>query len=161
MKIVSRLLLSLHQHHPAVPQTRYHFSIPNVFPFLAAFSSTEAPHNQTIASRNAQTIRMPSTTLTNTAQLIMIPTPATAYNNAQVPPPLATLSRSNSVTQVSQTTKSSSNQTLNSGTVKDSKTFRPLLYFYQQYPIISRFLWQLHQQYPTVLQFLQYLCQLR
>lgn len=33
IKDVSRLLKSLHQHHPAVPQTRYHFPIPRTCPF--------------------------------------------------------------------------------------------------------------------------------
>lgn len=33
MKIGSRLLISLHQHHPVIPQTRYHFPIPNACPF--------------------------------------------------------------------------------------------------------------------------------
>ncbi|XP_052056401.1 mucin-5AC-like isoform X10 [Apodemus sylvaticus] len=92
-----------------------HFSSP------AAFSSTKVPHSRATASRNAQTARAPSATLTSKAQLKKMPLPATASSNAQVPHPLATMSRTISVAQVHQTTASSSTQTINSATIKASK----------------------------------------
>ncbi|XP_031246151.1 mucin-5AC-like isoform X2 [Mastomys coucha] len=91
------------------------------FPTPAAFNSPEALHSQAIASRNVQTTRVPSATLTRKAQLRKMPPPSTATSNAQDPHTLATMSRSTSVSQVPQTTTSRSIPTLSSATVKASK----------------------------------------
>lgn len=86
-------------------------------PTPAAPNSTEAPQRQAIATRSVQNTRMPSATLTSKAHPIMMPPPATASNNAQVPHSLATTSRSISVAQRT----SSNGQAHNSATVKASK----------------------------------------
>nr|ASD34085.1 PyhinA [Mus musculus domesticus] len=90
-------------------------------PTQEAFSSTEDPHNQAIASKNLQTTKMPPTTLTSKAQLLKMPSSATSSSSVQVSHTLATVSRSTSVKQILQTTRSSSIQILNSATVKASK----------------------------------------
>lgn len=77
-------------------------------PTPASFNSTKTPHTQAIAFRNVQTTTVPSATLNREAQLLKMSPPATASNYAQVLHTLAAMSRSITVAQVPQTTKSSS-----------------------------------------------------
>jgi hypothetical protein len=110
---------------PQISQITVPNSIRDLYlPKPATFNSTEAPHKQAIASRNGQTTRAPSAKLTSKSQFLKLHPPATASSNSQVPHILATMPRSISVTQVPQTTTSSSIQTLNSATVKASKNVK-------------------------------------